>query len=258
MPEKLELLKSHKIFGKCQTRDLWLYVEEYCQVKNQLWEHEGVRYGVSLNKTHLRKLIPVEAIEPDWTIDNLVHSCYLTRIIVTPGGQIFVKDDSKVFFITVIRNPVDGSAMFRYLHEESIAYRLVVKHENIPKEWLESYNKLNKLENLRVYSKNPFRKMWVAARNAWIKEQKESGEWQRVQEYNAGKRLGAKTDKKMAVCLQTKDLINTLEEYLKSISDGTTTQRQVGNVYDEMMKLASLNKRFKHFLIKPEKRKRKK
>lgn len=156
------------------------------------------------------------------------------RFLVTPDGQLFVKLDSDKFLKTAV-DAGGGEVAHRYLNDT-----FDLEDDELRKpEWALTHRWLI------TFQKRTFPASWKKARREFVKAKKENGSWDDAKKSRMAKKVFERTERKMKVCMQTKTVIDELQQYLVDIENDVATQKQVGRIYGEMSTLSSLNKKVK-------------
>jgi len=239
---EIELLPCYKSYKAPPAPDLWKYANEYARHHGVLYCYDDIRLFSGTSREFLKAIERTEKADPNFkpyevekSVNHWAKNMSYARInfAITPSGQVFLRMGGWSFFKTIVW--VKGAPHLRYMTDEVDGPSETHRHPD----WQKTRRKLEVLEERR------FLPAYKEARKAWVKEQKENGNWGEAQEKRKARRLAQQTNRKMAVCNQVTNLIQELEQYLKDINNKTATQNQVGQLYSEMMKLASLNKRVK-------------
>lgn len=248
----IDLFGRYKSFSAVTTPTLWEYVEAYSWDSLELLDINGIKFysgSFQLIVERLKNLAQAKKVDFakvtnwTWTLARLVESEGVLpkyNFVITPDDQVFMAKHNQ-YFLTAVKAPElktkgNYGVAFRYMTD---------RHDNKEDpyrrpEWEQTQQFLTLLEE--QYFKSAFLK----ARQKLIKEAKESGEWAARIEKQKAKKLSTNTNNTMKVCMQTKKAIEELEQYLKDINNGTATQKQVGQLYQTMITLSTLNKRIKH------------
>lgn len=253
---EVELLRTHKTFSTPGTPTIWDYAEEYARAKGVLYSVDGIRLYYGPVSRFEKLLNATRAAEPAWHVEdqdwalaelNSGWKDAYAKFVVTPDGQIFSIKPGSVFFTTAIkvRRTTSRRPAGSYEPYYDVFYRYMTdthdkKDDPYRKpEWARTRKILQLLED------SLFQAAWKSARSEWVREKKKSGEWEEASLRRKGKALADKTNKKMKACMQTKETIQALEQYLIDLNNNSATQRQVGELYQKMIELASTNKRIK-------------
>lgn len=232
--------------GSATPPGLWAYVHTFVYGSKLLFEVDGVRlfYGtwaqfsqylpITGKLTMERAREVFDRLQNNRNRHNYNANAVKYRFLVTPDGQLFVKAAEDKFLRTAVEAG-GGEVAIRYLNDT-----FDLEDDELRKpEWALTHRWLI------TFQKRTFPASWKKARREFIKEKKASGAWDEAKKKRMAKKLAERTDRKMKVCMQTKTVIDELEQYLKDIENGTATQVQVGRIYEEMTRLSSLNKRCK-------------
>lgn len=245
---KIELLPGDRTFSTPSTPSLWDYAARYPRFKRVFLDVGGAKLYCGIPSAFQQVLADTmkaqpdwKVTEPDWTIKNLLDFYTAARFVITPDGQIFCLKPGSCFYLTAIKAP----KLKLRKGDEGAAYRYMTDHHNEKGDQYRKPEWQQTREMIQLLEDKYFQPAWQSARKEWVKEKKKSGEWDKAVEARKAKALANKTNRKMKVCMKVKETIEVLEQYLKDINDGTATQRQVGEVYQTMIDLVSLNKRVK-------------
>lgn len=252
----VELFGRYKSFSTISAPAFWEYVEAYSyrsDCNGELLEINGTKFfsGSYPNfLTRLKTLLQAKKLDfgkvTDWTwaMARLIEPGTMLpqyEFVITPDGQMFVSEHSH-YFLTAVKAP----ELKTKGRSDGVAYRYMTdRHDNGEDqyrrpEWEQTQQFLTLLDE------QYFKPAFLKARQKFIKEAKESGEWDARIEKQKAKKLSANTNNTMKVCMQAKKAIEELEQYLKDINNGTVTQKQIGQLYYTMVDLSTLNKRIKH------------
>lgn len=245
----IELLPGYRSI-KTHTPSFWEYTYRWAQSRKTLWSLEGAYFYQGTTGDMKNIIANMTKTHPGFLCKNadlLFSKIAITdynacNFVIAPDGQLFAMTGGSVFYRTAIP-----------YKKKDVAYRYLTARHDEPGDplrdpsWGPTQALLETLEDIL------FPAAWKVARKKFLAEAKKSGALEAAMERQRARRLANKTNRKMEVCMQTKDLIQKLEQFLKDVTNGTATQRQVGQLYFSMNNLASLNRRLKGIFPKGEK-----
>lgn len=245
----IELLPGYRSI-KTHTPSFWEYTYRWAQSRKTLWGIEGAYFyqgsagDVKNIIKHMTQTVPGFVCKnQDLVLSRLGVSDYQScNFVIAPDGQFFALTSGSCFYRTAFPYGKKDVA-FRYLTARHDEDNDKLRHAS----WGPTQALLETLEDIL------FPAAWKVARKEFLAEAKKSGTLAAAMERQKARRLANRTNRKMEVCMQTKDLIQELEQFLKDVNDGTATQRQVGQLYFSMNNLASLNRRLKTLFPKGDK-----
>lgn len=234
---EIPLLSSHKVYGKISTPSFWEdYVVKYYTERGKFFQWDGIEFFYGPSDDFSRILSGIRgtrwaALYKSMAANlNDFNDQRYQKFVITPDGQIFVKSQGSSFFKTSVRAK---AATLRYMSEYTPGDSFA--NPDWPK-WHAVVEKMGEIT---------FPTEWTKARKEWETKEKENGNWAQYYINLQRKSDVGRTKRKMEVCDKTTTVIQLLEQYLKSINDGTATQAQVGEIYRQMTALATINKRIK-------------
>lgn len=241
---------AHKRLGRYDTPNLSSYARAYMQETGELFQLEGfVFFYGSVNEiADVEETFGLD-VALAWATKNY-PPCYngdkpylsvssIVNWVRLPSGTWFAK--SKLGWITA---DMDKGG---WEHEPTIRARGSVRTQwnwgntktiNAFPEWNEKQKRFEQISD-------EFSAAWLTARQAYRKALKSSGKTEAREAREAQENHAQRTQARMNVLMQANKLRDELEAYIKSVEADTMTVKSVGEIYAELTRLETLNKKMK-------------